>query len=1482
MNKTIRLALISLLMLVGGLWCSDAFADVVDRGYHVTTGKFYTWEGFDANAVKGERTDVSYGIGSSLSGGDVVIGDVNVTNTTYADLTGSTKLTFKGSEGTTLRVLLNRQSDDSWTERNPTIGADGKAEVDVSDLAYVHLNCIKIAWSSSGTVTEVRYVKPVAADAPAEYLLDTDFASLESWLLQKSASFCDKGNGLIGSWQVKSDLPAATVDDTHLASEYCIGMELRWNSSYVRFLQTTTDPLPAGKYALTYDVMNANSGTVADNYDSYFSVTVGETVYTDQSTEWAQGGTSWTTHTVPFTLTEEGDITVCLGWGTNTINRPHTQTPALYVSHLKLINMIDVAREQLTAEIAYAVSLKSEASRTSGLTDYNQAIDAATAALAGTDADEVFAAVTTLQEAEAAFIEADTVDRPHTQVADGTYYLYNVGANKFLTSGNYWGTHAALDDDGMAVTLAKVADGTYTISTNVAYAGKYLGDNAYMDNATAAQWVFELANDKQQYTLKNGDNYLVSVNNHLADLTTKAPNTALGYWQVISREQLVEFLSTATEDNPVDASFYMTNPKMRRNWPYAFQGTDLNDRGGFNANVEGLYNGGCQSMGQYHKTFDTYQELSGLEPGHYLVSVKGFYRQDGTGNDAIPYLYANDATTPLLLKGDIGVENSINATKALVDDTYLVSPVNAVVRDGALRVGVKSDDVVGWATWREYTLSYYPFSDAELCAFAVEDVLQPKIDVCETLYANSAFSEGRDAFDAAINAAKAAALSATSVSEINEAAETLEQARLAFLEANKTVEDGVYYIYNAYSKKFLSRGETWGTRAIGDDFGLPINVTNTDGKYTLQMVDNGGYYGDDYWMYADCSDTRVRSYYIKSTEGGFYLRNSSRDVEDNRVYIYLKDDADKYCIAGNAILGDNIADDAQTVWQFLTPEEYAAHISARIAEQNTAAVTGAGYEAEAEFEAVGETTELTFKTGSNWVFTAKRNYSSATTNEYGTEVFEGTGTFTQTVTGLQQGVYKVGIQAFYRNTANTTTAAIYDLYSNICPAKLDANGTLINIKSWAADRTSNTEPDRMWTAAPAFDEGKYLSEGYAFVGEDGKLELTVTTPAYASASWFIASNVKYTRLEDAAFIQLCKDAAAEIASASAELEKDFMTEGRTELTGAIDAVQTALDAATYATRTTLAETVEALQAAVAAFADANNPAPGKYYLQNKAAALFWGAGNDWGTQASLVEHPEYVVLSKLSGGLYQMEAQVSNGGTNYYFNGDYMDNNSPMSLTFTKVAANTWTIGNGAALFGYDGTTVLGKNLSDATADAAQWIVTSEADMLASLNAATADAPVDATFLILDPNFGRNNRNQSAWTFEADNQNISGGANNNRCAESYHSLFTLSQTLGNAPAGVYALQAQGFYRQDGTNTNLPVFYANDDYLTDFPEKTGTENSMTDASNSFSAGLYTIDELFVKVENDGELTIGAKNEAYFPSRWSKYAPVDSCPTMWRTE
>ena len=276
-------------------------------------------------------------------------------------------------------------------------------------------------------------------------------------------------------------------------------------------------------------------------------------------------------------------------------------------------------------------------------------------------------------------------------------------------------------------------------------------------------------------------------------------------------------------------------------------------------------------------------------------------------------------------------------------------------------------------------------------------------------------------------------------------------------------------------------------------------------------------------------------------------------------------------------------------------------------------------------------------------------------------------------------------------------------------------------------------------------------------------------------------------------------------------------------------------------------------------------ANGEYLLRNVSSDRYLGAGNDWGTRASLLEHPEYVRLIAAPNGKYYIESQYSDGEGKIYFSGNYMDSPDKATLTIAKTerilstvggqSTHAHTIANGETYYGYDGaSTILGK-LTSSTGENALWEIVSVGEAKAALSQATVDSPRDATFLIADANFGRNNRDYGQWTFEASNQNNSGDVTN-FCVESWHATFTMSQTLTGVPNGVYALSAQGFYAQDGSDTeHLPVFFANEETVI-FPLKAGNENSMETASHSFSSGLYAIDPIFVRV-TDGTLTIGAR-------------------------
>ncbi len=280
---------------------------------------------------------------------------------------------------------------------------------------------------------------------------------------------------------------------------------------------------------------------------------------------------------------------------------------------------------------------------------------------------------------------------------------------------------------------------------------------------------------------------------------------------------------------------------------------------------------------------------------------------------------------------------------------------------------------------------------------------------------------------------------------------------------------------------------------------------------------------------------------------------------------------------------------------------------------------------------------------------------------------------------------------------------------------------------------------------------------------------------------------------------------------------------------------------------------------------ASDLAAGRYVFQNIGSGRYLGPSNSWGTQASLLQFSHYNTLAKIQAGVYTIESQVSNGGTNYYFTGSFMDG-AAVNVTIQDNGEGIYTMSNGTTYYGYDGSsTVLASNLTDPTDANAQWkIIPFDYDYAD----ATEENPADLTYRILDSNFDRNNRNGGGsnndlgnkWTMVASNQNLCGGDNTNCCAESWRAAFTLSQTI-TVPNGYYKLQAQAALTEyTVTGADFPVVYATSGANTvSVPFKTmqNGEASMTAMSTQFTNGNYFTGYTDVITVTNGSLTVGVK-------------------------
>ena len=300
-------------------------------------------------------------------------------------------------------------------------------------------------------------------------------------------------------------------------------------------------------------------------------------------------------------------------------------------------------------------------------------------------------------------------------------FLYSVGAEKYLTAGDWWGTHATVSTAGMDLDLTKINDGVYTIGTR--QAGSRFLSGVWMDGSSMNFTFNEVDATNHYYTISYIDGettkYLYYTGSTVEGMET-APTTNIGYWQVVTRANFLSSLSGATKDAPKDATgaiynagFFCldyatvknTNFPVTRSW----QGTQLTDTWGYRGNESGV-NGSNYCVEQYSKTFDNYQELTGIPLGMYVLKNQGFYKGDNPG-----YLYANNkqvALTKITVTPDApeGYTNNDlqRASYAFgIADLYHNEAPTVLVTDGTLRIGTKAETGTNtWYCFDNFTLSY--------------------------------------------------------------------------------------------------------------------------------------------------------------------------------------------------------------------------------------------------------------------------------------------------------------------------------------------------------------------------------------------------------------------------------------------------------------------------------------------------------------------------------------------------------------------------------------------------------------------------------------------------------------------------------------------------------------------------------------------------------------------------------------------------------
>ena len=324
---------------------------------------------------------------------------------------------------------------------------------------------------------------------------------------------------------------------------------------------------------------------------------------------------------------------------------------------------------------------------------------------------------------------------------------------------------------------------------------------------------------------------------------------------------------------------------------------------------------------------------------------------------------------------------------------------------------------------------------------------------------------------------------------------------------------GYYYLRNNDTGVYLSRGD-WGSRACTDNFGLAVYLsTDLDGNTTFQFFDSRQYLkknGGDGYCYTDEGnrDYAVKMMIEPQGNGVYIFRN--REIlggsDQNCLSVW-----DGYVIC-DAIPGSHNQGN-QHLWEIESIADHHANNDTRNKDAQAAALGITGVSTWAQLEAQmtanysGEQvfTDIT-ETVDHWQWGAHTAYEHQ-------------------LTGLQDGIYRITVNALQRATQWDWMWAIDDAYGVNDVRYLYGNDQKTLIMSNTEDGATYSNTDGMYghnglyypnntpSAERAFEAGKYKNTLYVKV-TNGTLNIGIVDPCGIPAvnQWLCYKNLKVERM----------------------------------------------------------------------------------------------------------------------------------------------------------------------------------------------------------------------------------------------------------------------------------------------------------------------------------------------------------------------------------
>jgi len=237
-------------------------------------------------------------------------------------------------------------------------------------------------------------------------------------------------------------------------------------------------------------------------------------------------------------------------------------------------------------------------------------------------------------------------------------YLYNVSTGMFLQTNrrdpSFWTTRAQLDVSGKDLILTPI-DGGFQIDPRLGNNHSINDFNLYCDTSRpVTTWVFtpvETDDGTYCYTITSGSYTIGAGKTNGADGRPLITNTASDLieggdiWQIITTEERLQQLSTATPEHPVDASWmiggfdFAANDERNESWKGL--------TGSYAITADNKVS--CNRLLEYWglQEGDVYQELQ-VPNGTYVVWANACYSPTGASELSLEHLNAyNGGTEPV-------------------------------------------------------------------------------------------------------------------------------------------------------------------------------------------------------------------------------------------------------------------------------------------------------------------------------------------------------------------------------------------------------------------------------------------------------------------------------------------------------------------------------------------------------------------------------------------------------------------------------------------------------------------------------------------------------------------------------------------------------------------------------------------------------------------------------------------------------------------